>query len=706
MVSRYSMSYAPTRKVDPLPLALSLVRRHPARRRLLVAVMASAALAIGLTAVTPEVAGADEARLLFSGPVSPMALGGHMGLDALGATNAKLCLPADNTTGCPGGYTTAISWNAAGQFPLSGLPLPAGTTTAHLELYPHNRYNDWQSNDPWTDPVGGAHVWIRGLQPGEQRDVGGIPLPAPGDGTAAQTFGAVASSSALTDGRLKINAYQISGLHQTSAAIEVGAFVESFSRGPQWTLGWAWPGQYVAYFTDAATGTSIQGFFTIAGGQAPTLDLDAACFGLDTCQYQRGGPPPAVGTLHPLTPARVLDTRDGTGRGVGPVRPGDGRSISLSSSVRTAEATNHEFRVVGRGGVPATGVSAVLLNVTAVAPTEPGFLTVYPKLARGVRNPGNLDELWDDQSSFLPGYPNSSNLNFRAGEVVPNLVLARVGAGGKVRLNNFAGTVDVVADVVGWFDTGEPTGDGFVGVSPARLLDTRDGTGGIGGRFASGDRRDLAVAGRGGVPADASAVAVNVTAVNPGSAGFVTVWPSGTAMPLASSLNTSPGRTQPNLVVAKLGAKGSISLYDYADFGGTDLLVDVVGYFGTGGGAVTAIDPQRLLDSRTGLDTTAGPFASDEARTVAVGGRAGVPADATAVVLNLTATEPTQAGFLTAWPAGQPRPLASTLNFLPGDNVANLVMVGLGPGGTLSLYEFGGMTHVVADVVGYVTQGA
>lgn len=701
MVSHNSMSYAPTRNGDPPPLALSLVRRRPARRRLLAVALTAAAVAIGLTAVTPGVAHADDARLLFSGPVTPQALGGHMGLDALGPTDAKLCLPSD-TTGCPGGYTSAIAWNAAGQFPLSGLPLPAGTTTAHLELYPHHRYGDWESNDPWSDPVGGAHVWIRGLQPGEQRDVGSIPLPAQGDGAAAQTFGTVASSAPLVDGQIKINAYQITGLHQTSAAIDVGSFVESFSRGGQWTMGWAWPGQYVAYVTDESTGTSIQGFFTIAGGQAPTLDLDASCFGLDACQYQSGGPPVAVGTLHPLTPARVLDTRDGTGRGVGPVRPGDGRSASLSSNVRAAEATNHEVRVVGRGGVPATGVSAVLLNVTAVAPTEPGFLTVYPKLARGVRNPSNLDELWDDQSSFLPGYPSSSNINFRAGDVVPNLVLARVGAGGKVRLNNFAGNVDVVADVVGWFDTGEPTGDGFVGVTPARLLDTRDGTGSIGGRFASGDHRDLAVAGRGGVPADASAVAVNVTAVNPGSAGFVTVWPSGAPMPLASSLNTSPGRTRPNLVVAKLGANGAISLYDYADFGGTDVVVDVVGYFRTGGGAVTAIDPQRLLDSRSGLDTTAAPFASDESRSVQVGGRAGVPADATAVVLNLTATEPTDAGFLTAWPAGQPRPLASTLNFLPGDNVANLVMVGLGPGGMLSLYQFGGNTHVVADVVGYV----
>jgi hypothetical protein len=87
---------------------------------------------------------------------------------------------------------------------------------------------------------------------------------------------------------------------------------------------------------------------------------------------------------------------------------------------------------------------------------------------------------------------------------------------------------------------------------------------------------------------------------------------------------------------------------------------------------------------------------------IPVAGRPGVPVAAKAVVLNLTATEPTQPGFLTLWPAGQDQPVASALNFLPGDNVANLVMVRLGQGGALSLYQFGGTTHVVADVVGYV----
>ena len=106
------------------------------------------------------------------------------------------------------------------------------------------------------------------------------------------------------------------------------------------------------------------------------------------------------------------------------------------------------------GGVPTVGVSAVLLNVTAIDPTDDGFLTAYPKLPRGVVNPADPIRVFDDQSSFLPNYPNSSNLNFVAGDIVPNLVLARVGAGGKIRLKNFDGLTNAAADIVGWFDTG------------------------------------------------------------------------------------------------------------------------------------------------------------------------------------------------------------------------------------------------------------
>jgi hypothetical protein len=180
------------------------------------------------------------------------------------------------------------------------------------------------------------------------------------------------------------------------------------------------------------------------------------------------------------------------------------------------------------------------------------------------------------------------------------------------------------------------------------------------------------------------------------------VWPSGQTRPLASTLNTAPGRTRPNLAVVKLGRGGAVSLYDYQDMGGTDLVVDVVGYVDATGHQLTSIDPHRLLDSRRGLDTPARPWASGEARTVQVTGRAGVPAGATGVVVNLTATLPSAAGFATVWPAGRTRPLASNLDFVPGDNVPNLVFVGLDRLGRLSLYNYGGSTHFVLDVVGYV----
>ena len=123
----------------------------------------------------------------------------------------------------------------------------------------------------------------------------------------------------------------------------------------------------------------------------------------------------AAGGLTPLTPARILDTRNGTGGISGPVA--SDHSISLN--------------VEGVGGVPASGVSAVVLNVTATAPSVSGHLTVYP-----------------DGASV----PSTSNLNFSAGETVPNLVIAPVGSDGKVDFyNGSSGSVQVIADVSGWF---------------------------------------------------------------------------------------------------------------------------------------------------------------------------------------------------------------------------------------------------------------
>ena len=129
-------------------------------------------------------------------------------------------------------------------------------------------------------------------------------------------------------------------------------------------------------------------------------------------------PPGPVGAgFHPLTPSRVLDTRLGNGAPAAAIGPG----------------ATLQLQVTGRGGVPSTGVSAVVLNVTATQPTAPSYLTVFP--------------------SGQP-VPMASNLNFLAGQTVPNLVVAKVGSNGQVSIYNPAGAVHVIADVAGWYGTG------------------------------------------------------------------------------------------------------------------------------------------------------------------------------------------------------------------------------------------------------------
>jgi NPCBM/NEW2 domain len=238
------------------------------------------------------------------------------------------------------------------------------------------------------------------------------------------------------------------------------------------------------------------------------------------------------------------------------------------------------------------------------------------------------------------------------------------------------------------------------GVTPARLLDTRDGTGAPVGAVGQGGSLDLQVTGRGGVPASGvSAVVLNVTVTDPTSAGFITVWPTGVVRPTASNLNFTPGQTVPNLVVVKLGVGGSVSLFNSA--GSTHLVADVTGWYADGSQFVP-ITPQRLLDTRSGLGGVQGP--THGAVDVVVLGQAGVPTTGvTAVVINVLVTEPTGTGYLTVWPKGFPQPTASSLNYVPGRTVPNLVYAKIGQEGKISYFNNAGTTHVAMDVFGYIT---
>lgn len=345
--------------------------------------------------------------------------------------------------------------------------------------------------------------------------------------------------------------------------------------------------------------------------------------------------------------------------------------------------------VLGRGGAPASGVGSVALNVTVTGPSATSFVTVWP--------------------TGQPR-PNASNLNFVAGQTVPNMAIVPVGAGGQISIFNESGSTDVLIDVLGWF----PTGASFTGLTPARLLDSRIPSGGTVdgsfdalGQLAGGTVFNLPVSGRGDVPAaGAGSVALNVTVVRPSATSFLSVWPAGQPRPNASNLNFVAGRTVPNMVIVPIGAGGQISLFH--ESGSTDVLVDVLGWFPTGP-SFTGLTPGRLLDTRVPSGGTAdgafsgiGQLAGGTVFNLPVAGRSGVPASgAGSVALNVTVARPSQAGFLTVWPKGQVRPNASNLNFTAGQTVPNMVIVPIGADGQISIINESGSTDVLVDVLGW-----
>jgi hypothetical protein len=249
----------------------------------------------------------------------------------------------------------------------------------------------------------------------------------------------------------------------------------------------------------------------------------------------------------------------------------------------------------------------------------------------------------------------------------------------------------------------------YTPITPVRLLDTRSGNG-LSGRFTSRVPRAFDVAGRGGIPADATAVTGNLTVTQQSSAGFFSLGPTATSNPTTSTLNFPLGDTRANNVTVRLSSNGSLGLV----FVGTTsarahAVFDVTGYFreGTAGARFTALPPTRLLDTRNGTGLS-GPFDSGSPRTFAVGGEGGVPSGALAVAGNLTVTGQTQPGHVSLGPVADATPGTSTLNFPVGDTRANGVVVPLGSGGTLSatyVATNAGTTELIFDVTGYFVEG-
>ena len=247
-----------------------------------------------------------------------------------------------------------------------------------------------------------------------------------------------------------------------------------------------------------------------------------------------------------------------------------------------------------------------------------------------------------------------------------------------------------------------PGSSAFQAVAPSRLADTRPEEGSFGYTRLSDQVVRVQVAGRGGVPTNATAAVLNVTGVNTTAPGYVTVYPSGTDLPTASNVNfDGAGQVMANMATVKLGAGGSVDVYMQRKM---DVAVDVSGAYVpvagpvSKGRLVTRPDGAfRVLDTRDRGNGVAGT--TSERVDVSA---AGVPADAVAVVVNITATV-TGTGFWTAYPLGQQRPNASNLNIdQPGETRAGQAIVLLSGVPAFNVYSQGG-GHLIVDVAGWFT---
>ncbi len=315
--------------------------------------------------------------------------------------------------------------------------------------------------------------------------------------------------------------------------------------------------------------------------------------------------------------------------------------------------------IAGTPGIPASA-KAVAINLVAVAPSGPGFMTAYP----GGAPP-----------------PDTSTLNYAAGQTIANGAIVEVGDGGEICVYSLA-SAHVIIDVSGFFDADssyDPTG-------PFRRVDTRQES-----LPASGSTQCHQVAGRDGIPADAAAVVINLTAVNPTGPGHLIAFPQGQDVPEASTLNHAGGQTIANGAIVGVGEDGGICVHVAT---ASNYLVDVAGYFEPDA-AYVPVAPFRRLDTRD-----SGLPAADSTRCLKLTGRDGIPDTAKAVAINVVAVAAQAVGHVTVYPDGQQRPETSTVNYQAGSTVANNAIVLPGQDGKVCFYTLA-RTHLVVDVVGY-----
>lgn len=395
-------------------------------------------------------------------------------------------------------------------------------------------------------------------------------------------------------------------------------------------------------------------------------------------------------------------------------------TIGTSGSALTAVSAGTNSS--GNGGVVAPGQSATYSAVSVTNNNVSGSLYYYLAQVNGAFASGGL--------GVITGVPACSGAIAFGDSWTPSTISVGVSPyrpAGSYTLGF------VVESFSAAGCTGTPTGyfmgttnlqvnnGAYTPLTPTRILDTRS-PGANYGPLGPGGTLDLAVTGTFNgqtVPSDATAVVMNVTAVDTSTASFLSVYPNGGA-PGTSNLNWQAGETVANLVTVGVGTGGKVDFYN--NVGNTDVLADLQGYYQPGAidsgvGTFVPLTPSRICDTRptseSGISDSCTGHTLTAGGTLTLpieGGGGGVPStDVAAVVVNVTVVDTTAASFLSVYPSTS-APGSSNLNWSPGDTVANRVMVDVaqsGPdGGDITIYNNLGHTDVIVDVNGYISSSS
>lgn len=379
-------------------------------------------------------------------------------------------------------------------------------------------------------------------------------------------------------------------------------------------------------------------------------------------QVTAAPPVPPIGSFISHNPDTILDTQTGLGGQKGPVPPGG--VVTL--------------KVAGVAGVPATGVSAVLLSITAPQPAKSGTVVVYPDgTAR----------------------PQITDLSFSSAETISDQVVVPV-LDGKVDLyNDSAGRTGLAAVLSGYFTT-TGTHRMLTAVNASRILDTRTGLGAPQAPVGAGQTVALTVDGAGGVPASGvSAAELSVTVVDPSDAGALTAFADGSARPAASQLAFNAGQTTAGLITIPV-TNGKVDLYNGSS-GPADLIADVTGYFSSQGADFQTEGPVRALDTLTGLGGTGVNVLAHAAADLSLSNLPGDQGSQQDVVLSVTVFDTHRNGSLSVFPDGSGLPADPNIIFRAGKPVTVQVILPL-TGPSIDFYnDSDGTIQITADVQGY-----